>query len=833
MTEGYEIEKEVLLELLNNAEAFVGIIDVSGVIIYANASSLAATGLKLTNVVGQKFWESPWWTGEEKDAIKADFFIACKGETTRREIRFNTLNGMEWAEFKTIPVLNDLAELQYVVVEGSSIEKRKQAETNLEATQLEYEHFFDDLDVAFLLLGNEGYVKCNAAAVKMLGYVSEEQVLGMNPSQLSPEKQPDGQESIKKASEMIALGYQKGSHRFDWSILKADGELLDIDATVTPVSYEGGIVLHCCWRDLTDTNIQQKALELSEKRYKSLFEGTADATFLAEAGVFSDCNLAAVKMLGYNNKAELLGLHPAAFSPLTQDDGRNSLEKVNVMIKQAYAKGSNRFEWQHKRKNGEVFPAEVLLTAVSVGEKKVLHVVIRDITEAKKHQYALQQMAHYDSLTGLPNRVLFVDRFHLATARSKRTNTKLAVCFLDLDNFKPINDTFGHDIGDKLLIEVAGRINRSIRDEDTVSRQGGDEFTLLLGGLDSYQECEQLINRMLHSLCEPYIIENQVHSISASCGITLYPSDDGDIDTLVRHADQAMYQAKLQGKNTFAFFDTETEQSSQQHMAFLARVSKAVSLGELVLFYQPKVNILTGKMFGIEALIRWQHPKDGLLSPDTFLPKIENTEVIIEVGKWVIEQALLQIEEWSRQGKNWVVSINIDAYHFMQTGFVEDLQQALARYPTIEKGLLEIEILETVAFSDLIEVADIITQCQSMGVSFALDDFGTGYSSLAYLKGLPVEWLKIDRSFVRDMLEDAEDLALIEGVILLAKAFKRNIIAEGVETSEQAVALLKLGCHNVQGYGFAKPMPVNNIIEWEANFKLDEELTDYKMHFLF
>jgi len=243
-----------------------------------------------------------------------------------------------------------------------------------------------------------------------------------------------------------------------------------------------------------------------------------------------------------------------------------------------------------------------------------------------------------------------------------------------------------------------------------------------------------------------------------------------------------------------------------------------------VLFYQPKINILTGGMYGVEALIRWQHPKDGLLSPDKFLPKIENTEVIIQVGQWVIEQALLQIEEWSRQGKNWVMSINIDAYHFMQSGFVEDLQQALEKHPIAPREQLEIEILETVAFDDLNQVSDIIRQCQSMGISFALDDFGTGYSSLAYLKGLPVEWLKIDRSFVRDMLEDVEDLALIEGIVLLAKAFKRNIIAEGVETSRQAIALLKLGCHNVQGFGFAKPMPVDKVIEWEANFHLTEEL---------
>jgi len=573
--------------------------------------------------------------------------------------------------------------------------------------------------------------------------------------------------------------------------------------------------------------VHEQALKDEKDRYHHLFEASADATLFIENRVFVACNDAAVRALGFSSKEELLRKHPRALSPDTQQDGRSSFEKANTLIDAAFEEGSVRFEWEYLRKDGSVFPVQALMTAVKYRGDELLHIVWHDITEMKKQKDLLVYLAHYDNLTGLPNRVLFADRFGLATAHAKRSETQLAVCFLDLDGFKPINDDYGHEIGDEVLKEVASRISKTIRDEDTVSRQGGDEFAMLLGNLKSAQQCEKLINRILSALAAPYIIDERELNVTASCGVTLYPADEKDIDTLLRHADQAMYDAKLLGRNTFTFFDANTEQLSQEHAAFLSLISTAIKRDEFLLFYQPKINMRTGKMFGLEALIRWDCPHEGIIPPYDFLPQIENTQVMIDVGCWVIEAALVQIEKWFKAGKNWVVSINIDAHHFMQKGFFKELKQSLESHPDVPPELLEIEILETVAFDDIEEVAVLIRQCQSLGVSFALDDFGTGYSSLTYLKKFPVQWLKIDRTFVRDMLEDEQDHALIEGVVSLAEAFKRDVIAEGVETVEHGEALIALGCYNAQGYGIAKPMPAENVVDWESSYKTDNSWTEH------
>ncbi|MBL4743463.1 MAG: EAL domain-containing protein, partial [Cycloclasticus sp.] len=696
-------------------------------------------------------------------------------------------------------------------------------EEQLKTSQEEFKSFFHDLDVAFLVSNEGGFVDCNMTAVKLLGYTDKKSVLGKTALQFSPQKQPNGDDSevlIKRVFELAQAGVNQ---QFEWRFNHANGAPLDLDVSITTIVFGGQPMVHSTWRDITQNNKQKQALRDTQTRYKALFEDSVDPVYIFQGDTIYDCNDAGYKLLGFTNKEEVLKRSPNDLSPLMQPDGQSSIDKRGIMQGLAVEKGSCRFEWDFLHRNGQHIQTEAVLTAMTLDNTQLLHITVRDISEFKKQQKKLEHLAHYDNLTGLPNRVLFADRFTLAAAHSKRTQTHLAVCFLDIDNFKPINDNFGHDIGDLLLIEVAKRIKDSIREEDTVSRQGGDEFTLLLGGLKSYQECELLVGRMLKSLSKPYEIKGQLHGVTASCGITLYPDDSAaDIDTLVRHADHAMYQAKLQGKNTFAFFDASTEKASHEHMAFIRRVSKAVKSNEMVLYYQPKVNMRTGHMFGAEALIRWQHPDKGLMGPFEFLPQIENTSAMIDIGNWVIEQALQQLEVWVKEDKDWVISINIDAHHFMQEGFYDRLEQALANHPNVPPQLLEIEILETVAFNDLQLVSTVILRCQTLGVSFALDDFGTGYSSLVYLKRLPTEWLKIDQSFVRDMLEDAEDLALIDGIVSLSKAFKRQVIAEGVETIEHGTALLKLGCINGQGYGIAKPMPADKLIDWEQHYEADE-----------
>ena len=449
------------------------------------------------------------------------------------------------------------------------------------------------------------------------------------------------------------------------------------------------------------------------------------------------------------------------------------------------------------------------------GHKQGLVGVISDVTAIKTHQTHLEHVAHFDSLTSLPNRVLLADRLQQSMAQALRRGQPLAVAFLDLDGFKAINDHHGHDAGDQLLIALSARMQQTLRDSDTLARMGGDEFVAVLADLNDVADSLQMIDRLLVAAAQPVQVGGQWLQVSASLGVTFYPqTQDVTADQLLRQADQAMYQAKLAGKNRYHVFDAAHDSSLRGHHESLEHIRHAMDAREFVLYYQPKVNMRTGAFIGAEALIRWQHPQRGLLPPAVFLPVIEDHPLAIEVGEWVMDTALTQIELWRAQGLEVPVSVNIGARQLQQPNFIERLHALLQAHPQVDPQLLELEVLETSALEDVARVSHVIDACRKMGVSFALDDFGTGYSSLTYLKRLPAKMLKIDQSFVHDMLDDPDDLAILEGVIGLANAFRRDVIAEGVETVEHGEMLLRLGCDLAQGYGIARPMPAQALPGW-------------------
>ena len=474
------------------------------------------------------------------------------------------------------------------------------------------------------------------------------------------------------------------------------------------------------------------------------------------------------------------------------------------------------------------------------GETTKLTGIFQDISEHKNAQRTvessnkslahansvLKHIAHYDALTRLPNRTLLSDRMQQAMAINRRRGDSTAIAFLDLDNFKDINDIYGHEGGDQILIHMAERIKNTLRDSDTVARTGGDEFVAVLTGLTHPVDCEPLLHRVLEAISKPIQLNDQSIQVFASIGVTTYPQDCVDAEQLLRHADQAMYTAKQAGKNCFHLFDIAKDAEYQSHREELESIRKALEKEEFILFYQPKVNMLSGQVIGAEALIRWQHPERGMLSPIQFLPVIEEDNLSIEVGEWVIARALKQMQSWRLSGLNIPVSVNINALHLQQHDFVERLKVILKKFPDIEPEYLELEILETSALSDISFVSTIIDVCQNIGVRFSLDDFGTGYSSLSYLKRLPAKILKIDQSFIRDMLKDSDDLAIIQGIIGLASAFDRDVIAEGVETIEHGEKLLSMGCVQAQGYGIARPMPANEMPAWAKSWSPKIE----KMH---
>jgi len=381
---------------------------------------------------------------------------------------------------------------------------------------------------------------------------------------------------------------------------------------------------------------------------------------------------------------------------------------------------------------------------------------------------------------------------------------------------------FGHHFGDQVLVQLALRIKHTLRGHDVVARLGGDEFALLLNNLKNKEEVVACLQRLFHAFAQPIQLDGHSVTLGASLGVAIYPDHHDELDVLIRHADHSMYLAKQQGKNQFVIFD-QTDNLEQQELNTLFQdVHDAILANEFKLHYQPKVNMRTGKVFGMEALLRWQHPTQGNRPPLSYLPKIEQHDIIIELGNWIIDTALIQIARWHQQGKDWIVSINIASHHLQQPDFYTALTRALARHPNAPAHLLELEILETVVLTDVIYVKELINQCQSLGVHVALDDFGTGYSSLSYLKSLPTETIKIDQSFVRDMQTDKGDLAIIEATISIGKAFNRHVLAEGVETDEQGVILMRLGCDFAQGYGIAKPMPAELILDWANAYRSSE-----------
>jgi diguanylate cyclase (GGDEF)-like protein/PAS domain S-box-containing protein len=532
-----------------------------------------------------------------------------------------------------------------------------------------------------------------------------------------------------------------------------------------------------------------------------------------------EINQAFNAMTGYAIE-ELLGRNPRLLS---------SGEQPPVFYERMWAElneaGTWRGELVNKKKDGVRYLQETAISAVRDERGRVLNYIglMHDVTSRREAEQRLHRVAYFDVLTGLPNRSLLEDRLNQAIAQAHRNNSSLAVCFLDLDGFKGVNDRHGHALGDLLLAQVAERLLGNVRSGDSVARLGGDEFVLLLSGLSTVEELDIALRRILVCLSTPFNGCPGGVQIAGSVGVTLYPKDGADPDTLLRHADQALYAAKEAGRNRYHLFDTLQDQQAHAYRDALERLRQALENGEFRLHYQPKVDMRLGRPVGAEALIRWQHPERGLLYPADFLDVIDDSDLSIPLGEWVIETALIQLDAWQALGLTLPVSVNITARQLQEPDFIPHLRAALERHPNLPFQCLEIEILESAVLSDIGKVARVIEAGQQMGVSFALDDFGTGFSSLAYLRRLPADTLKIDQSFVRDMLDDPSDTAIVESVIGLASSFRRHLVAEGVETIQHGLMLMRMGCDSAQGYAIARPMPPAALVDWWRTWRVPAE----------
>tara|TARA_R110002167_G_scaffold8869_2_gene40799 strand:+ start:112522 stop:116076 length:3555 start_codon:yes stop_codon:yes gene_type:complete len=567
--------------------------------------------------------------------------------------------------------------------------------------------------------------------------------------------------------------------------------------------------------------IERSANEEQLKLAAQVFVEAHDGIFITQTdGTIIDVNPAFCKITGYERK-DVLGKNPNILNSQKQ-----SKEFYTNMWECLIAHGYWKGEVWNRKKNGEFYAEILTISSLKDSRGKTLHYMglFADITQIKNQQRTLEQMAHYDALTLLPNRTLFIDRFNQAIAHADRSKSSLAICFIDLDDFKPINDNYGHNVGDKMLVEVAERIKSNLRDEDTVSRQGGDEFALLLSDINTFSDCEEILTRIHNSLAQPFVFDGICHNITASTGVTLYPNDYGEIDMLLRHADQAMYQVKLSGRHGYRLFNAEQDQQIVKQQHKLNKVINAINHDEFVLYYQPKVNMKTGEVYGVEALIRWLSPENGVIAPMDFLPILEDTVVEIQLGQWVIDNAVKQLAQWQREGLMIEVSINICSYHLQSATFIDDLKAILGKYKDLDTHYIQLEILESSVLGDLNAISNTLNICRDMfGLQIALDDFGTGYSSLTHIKSLPANVIKIDQSFVIDMLNDANNYSIINGVLGLAKSFSRDVIAEGVESTAHGLMLLMMGCEKAQGYGIARPMPANDFDNWLALYQPNKD----------
>ncbi|ADK84163.1 diguanylate cyclase/phosphodiesterase with PAS/PAC sensor(s) [Desulfarculus baarsii DSM 2075] len=567
-----------------------------------------------------------------------------------------------------------------------------------------------------------------------------------------------------------------------------------------PISMIGAV------QDITGIRASEEQMRLLAR----VFENTVEGIIVTDAdGVIEMVNAAFCAITGFD-AAEAVGARPSILS-----SGRHDAEFYQRMWRSLADQGHWQGEVWNRRKNGEAYPEWLTITAIKDKSDRTTHLVgvFHDITEAKRNEERITHQAYHDALTGLPNRQLFNDRLAMAIAQAHRGGHGLALLFLDLDNFKNINDSLGHAVGDMLLQAVAQRLTRWLREEDTVARLGGDEFVMLIQGASDPDYIMQVARRILDSMSQPFAVGPHELYVTASIGVTIHPHDGHDAQTLVANADLAMFRAKDEGRNNIKLFTPAMNAKVMRRMELEANLRKALEREEFEVFYQPKVELRSDKVVGVEALVRWRRPDSVVVSPDEFIPICEETGLILPLGKWVLEQACSRAKYWHDMGFDGLnVSVNLSPRQFQDNHLVDHVGEILAQ-TGLAPHCLELEITEGVVMHSVDEAIETMNRLSSMGVRLSLDDFGRGYSSLYYLKRFPMSSLKIDRSFVADIATDPDDASIVNTIISMSRSLNLQVVAEGVETKEQLDFLRSKRCDQMQGYYFSRPLPARELTE--------------------
>ena len=683
------------------------------------------------------------------------------------------------------------------------VTERKRTEEMLQRSETKYRVVFEDSADATWLMDETGFLDCNSAALQMFGYAIGTQML--HPADISPPSQPDGTNSRTAAERKIAAAFLNGNERFEWLHQRKNGSTFPAEVCLTALTLSGRPRLLATVRDITERKLADDALLLKTAMLEAQAETTIDGILVVDE---SDHIVLANKQFGLD-----FGIPQEVL--ITGDDlivrkhVTDQVEAPDAFVKRVNYLNSHRSEKSRDElrfKSGKIFDRYSAPLVDSKGRYRGRIWYFRDITDRKVAEERIQFLAYYDALTGLPNRTLLQDRLAKALAGASRRNDKVALLFLDLDGFKIINDSLGHSVGDLLLKQIADRLKRFSRDQDTVARLGGDEFLIVLSDVKDIPDAAVAAERLMDAMTVGFVVQGHPLSVSCSLGISIFPEHGVDGETLIKHADAAMYSAKDNGRNNIQLFTAQMNAQAVERLALESSLRRALEKKELFLVYQPQMEVASGKITGLEALLRWQHPELGLVPPDRFIRIAENSGLIIPIGEWVLRAACSQARRWQDEGiPAVVVAVNVSAVQFRQPGFCELIKRVLE-----ETGLapqyLGLELTEGLLLADADVTFAVLQDLKAMGLSLAIDDFGTGYSGFSYLRHFWVSKLKIDRSFIRDVAVNPDDAAITAAIISMAKSLRLKAVAEGVENEAQMSFLRAHHCDEIQGYYFSRPL---------------------------
>lgn len=752
-------------------------------------------------------------TGYTDKELVGEYSLKNIYEADREKVRNQAISCLKRENFEPYEYrfIRKDNELRYILETVTSIKfKGKRATlgsfmdiTERKTMEEKYRTILENIQEGYFevdLTGN--FTFFNDSVCRVLGYPKEE-LMGMNNRHYTPD-----QEALKKVYQAYNQVYATGMplKEFGWHITRKDGVRRYVEGSISLLkdSYGNPIGFRGITNDVTERKQSEEALRQSEEKYRNILENIQEAYFEVDlGGNFIFFNDSLCRVTGCSRE-ELSGANYRQFSD--EENSKNVFHTFNKIYKTG--EPTEGFDWRIIRKDGSkrYIESSVSLKKDSSGKPTGFKGVIRDITERKRIEQELNHMATHDALTGLPNRLMFSQLLNHAIQSAHRNSKQLAVFFIDLDRFKTINDSLGHDAGDKLLKEMALRFKQSLRTADVVGRLAGDEFIILIEDFNDLKQVETLAHKILATVIKPMVLMGEECRVTASIGISIYPKDGEDEQSLMKNADVAMYFAKEEGKNNFQFYSKNIQSIANEKMSIETNLRRALERNEFFLNYQAKLDLKTGKITGVEALLRWQNPYLGSVTPLQFIPVAEETGLIIPIGRWVLKTACAQNAAWQKQGLPPVcMAVNISLRQLMDENLLSDIRCAL-RETGLASNRLELEITESMVMHNPARLIPLLAKIKEMGVRLAIDDFGTGYSSLAQLKNFPVDTLKVDRSFIRNIPQDAENKAITEAIINMGKTLSLVVVAEGVETQEEESFLKEKVCDEMQGFYFSRPI---------------------------